>query len=72
MAHTPKYRRVYNAVVALIDNGTLKPGDRIPSTKQLCEEFECSSTAVNTAVILLADAGYIYGQPGMGRFVSQP
>lgn len=72
MVLTPKYRQVYNAVVADIESGNLNPGDRIPSTKDLCQQFSCSSTAVNTAVILLADAGYIYGQPGMGRFVSQP
>lgn len=72
MPPTAKYRAVYNAIVNQIEDGSLKPGDQIPSTKKLCEQYGCSSTAVNTAVILLADAGYIYGQPGMGRFVSQP
>ena len=66
----PKYRRVHEALRKKIDDGVLKPGERIPSTKALCEEYGCSSTAVNTAIILLMDAGYIYGQPGLGRFVA--
>lgn len=72
MVTVPKYRRVHEALRKQIDSGVLKSGDRIPSTKALCEEYGCSSTAVNTAIILLVDAGYIYGQPGLGRFVTEP
>lgn len=72
MSTHPKYRRVYDTLREQIDAGQLKPGDRLPSTKALCEMFGCSSTAVNTAVILLAESGYIVGQPGLGRFVTEP
>lgn len=66
----PKYRHVFETIRKKIDSGELQPGDRIPSTKALCDEFDCSSTAVNTAIILLVNEGYIIGQPGLGRFVA--
>lgn len=69
--HTgPKYRTVLNTLRGRIADGTLKPNDQLPSTKALCVEFECSSTAVNTAIVIMAEAGDIVGHPGTGRFVA--
>lgn len=68
--HTgPKYRTVLDTLRGRIADGTLKPGDKLPSTKALCVEFGCSSTAVNTAVVLMIAANDIVGHPGTGRFV---
>lgn len=70
--HTgPKYRVVLNTLRDRIIDGTLKPGDKLPSTKALCAEFACSSTAVNTAVIIMTEARDIVGHPGTGRFVAE-
>lgn len=66
----PKYRKIYEDLKAQIDDGTLKVGDKIPSTVALCQQYGCSQTAVNTAVLLLSSAGYIKGSPGLGRFVT--
>lgn len=70
MTLTPKYRIVINDLKRRIDDGELKPNEQIPSTAELCQQYKCSSTVINTAVLLLAADGYIYGQPGMGRYVS--
>lgn len=69
MTAEPKYRRIVNELRRQIDTGELLPEQRIPSTAQLCEMFGCSQTAVNTAVLLLAQDNYIVGTPGLGRFV---
>lgn len=70
MDFSPKYRTIYRALKEQIDTGALKPGDKLPSTAQLCEIHSCSATAINTAVLLLAEEGYVIGAPGLGRFVA--
>lgn len=67
----PKYRRIYNDLKKLIDDNELKPGDQLPSTSEMCIKYKCSATAVNTAVLLLTAEGYIFGSPGLGRFVTE-
>lgn len=70
--HTgPKYRTVLDTLRGRIADGTLKPDDKLPSTKALCAEFDCSSTVVNQAVLLMITAGEIVGHPGTGRFVTK-
>jgi DNA-binding GntR family transcriptional regulator len=49
----PKYRRIYNDLKSKIDTKELKQGEKIPSTAKLCETYDCSATAINTAVLLL-------------------
>lgn len=70
MSTEPIYRRVFQDLAARIDSGDLKGGDKIPSTAALSLEYNCSSTAINTAIVLLISRGYVYGQPGIGRFVT--
>jgi len=72
MSYGPKYRKIFTDLKEKVDNGDLKPGDKIPSTTELCATYNCSATVVNTAVVLLADTGYIIGIPGLGRFVANP
>ena len=67
---SPKYRKIYNDLKAKIDSGNLKPGEKLPSTVQMCATYSCSATAINTAVLLLAEEGYLIGAPGVGRFVA--
>lgn len=71
METRPKYRKIYNDLRQLIDTGALKPGAQLPSTAELCVQYECSATAVNTAVLLLTSEGAIFGSPGLGRFVTE-
>jgi DNA-binding GntR family transcriptional regulator len=66
----PKYRRIYNDLKSKIDTKELKQGEKIPSTAKLCETYDCSATAINTAVLLLTEEGYLIGSPGVGRFVA--
>lgn len=66
----PKYRMIYQDLKKKIDDGDLKPGEKLPSTVDLCAAYSCSATAINTAVLLLSEEGYVIGAPGLGRFVA--
>lgn len=69
MTSEPKYRQIVRELMRRIDTGELAHDAKLPSTVQLCAEFNCSQTAVNTAVLLLMNENYIIGIPGVGRFV---
>lgn len=70
MTAEPKYRKIVNELRRQIDTGELAAEAQLPSTVELCAQFGCSQTAVNTAVLLLMADGYIKGIPGVGRFVT--
>lgn len=71
MDATPLYRQIANQVRAQIDAGILRPGDKLPSTRQLMAEHEVSETVIRFAMVELKALGYVYGQPGRGVYVSQ-
>lgn len=66
----PAYRRIIADITDDIANGALKPGDRLPSTAELCSEYQVSQTVVHQAMLLLAASGTVVGKPGLGRFVA--
>lgn len=65
----PKYRRIIADVVAKIESGELKSGDKLGSTSDLQIEYGVSLTVVNQAAIVLEAQGLIEGVAGVGRFV---
>jgi len=50
--------------------GTMKPGDKLPSERELSEKFEASRIAVREALISLESAGLVQIKPGSGAFVA--
>ena len=52
-------------------NGTLKPGARLPTEAELCDEYEVSRTVVREAIARLRSDGLLISQQGRGMFVSE-
>lgn len=69
MTYHPRYRQLVADITGGIDSGDLKPGDRIPSTAELCSQYGVSATVVNQAVLVLESRDLIEGVPGVGRFI---
>lgn len=65
----PKHRRVYEHLLASIQSGTLKPGDRLPSEAELGKMFEASRITVAKAVQDLQRMGLVSRRPGAGTHV---
>jgi DNA-binding GntR family transcriptional regulator len=42
MSQPPLYEQLYSSVADAIAQGKLRPGDRVPSEKELAEQFEVS------------------------------
>src|SRR3546814_3879447 len=49
----------------------LKPGDKLPSEKQLGEQFSVSRSVVREAVSQLKSEGLVSSQQGRGVFVNE-
>jgi GntR family transcriptional regulator len=66
---TPAYLRIVDDIRDQIRTGKLKPGDKLPSFSELCEQYEASNTVVRSAMLILKGEGLIDGQQGKGVFV---
>ena len=69
MPITPGYRRFVEDIVRQIESGELRPGDRLPSTRLLMEQYGVGNTAVRNAILFLHATGYTEGHQGKGVFV---
>ena len=51
--------------------GELSPGDKLPSTSQLCQIHGVSAIVVRNAMISLKAEGLVVGVPGVGVYVAE-
>ena len=58
-AAQPLYHRVYREIAREIENGTLQPGDRLPSERWFCDELGVSRATVRRAIAELAADGLV-------------
>jgi GntR family transcriptional regulator / MocR family aminotransferase len=64
------WRWLYRELRAAILDGRLKPGSRMPSTRNLAEQYDISRGTVVVAFDHLRSEGYIETQVGAGTFVA--
>ncbi|MDN2564867.1 PLP-dependent aminotransferase family protein [Aquibium sp. A9E412] len=63
-------RTVYERIAAAILDGHLRPGDRLPSTRELAKSLGIGRNTVTWAVEQLAVEGFVETRHGSGTFVS--
>ncbi len=63
------YERIAEQIEQLILNGELHSGDRLPTERELAEQFQASRTAVREAMKTLAQKGLVDMRPGRGTIV---
>lgn len=66
-----KHRRIFEHLLASIQTGQLKPGDRLPSEAELGRLFEASRITVAKAVLDLQRMGLVTRRPGAGTHVQK-
>lgn len=66
---SPLYQEVADRITGLIDNGTFRTGDRLPSIRQLSVQLQVSINTVKMAYCLLEDRMVIEAKPQSGFYV---
>lgn len=66
----PAYRQVIDQILGAITTGKLKPGDRLPTVRQLAVDLAINPNTVVRAYKELEIRGVLATQQGIGTFIS--
>jgi GntR family transcriptional regulator/MocR family aminotransferase len=67
---SPLYRQICEHMRAAIRAGQLRPGDRVPSARDLAAQFGTARGTVDAAYAILAGEGYLISRGAAGTVVS--
>lgn len=65
----PIYVQIVEQVQQLVTSGKLKPGDQLPTVRQLASELRVNFNTVARAYRMLDEAGIISTQQGRGTYI---
>lgn len=68
-SYEPVYMQIVRILKKAISAGHFKPGDKLPSENDLCQEFSVSPMTVRRALDVLIDQNIIYGIQGKGTYI---
>ena len=66
------YLEIADKFKEYIDKGIYKPGDKLPSVRQVAEDFGVNPNTAARAYSYLEERGLIYTLPKKGVYVSSP
>jgi GntR family transcriptional regulator/MocR family aminotransferase len=70
-SQVPAYRWLYTVLRAEILGGNLRPGTRLPATRDLAKQYGLSRGTIINAFEQLKSEGYVEGAIGSGTYVSK-
>lgn len=70
--HLPLYTQLKERLWEMVEAGQLKPGDQVPSERELCERYGISRMTCRQALSDLVTDGVLYRVQGRGTFVANP
>lgn len=68
----PPYQRIAAALRKRITGGELRPGDRVPSTRQIAQEWGVAIVTATRVLTTLRDEGLVIATPRVGTVVAEP
>ena len=71
-SHVPIYVQLMDQVKHLIAAGALKPGDQLPTVRQLAADLRVNFNTVARSYRLLDEEGVISTQHGRGTYILSP
>ena len=66
--YLPKYIKIKNDIEDMINEGEIKPGNKLPTENQLAQKYEVSRHTVRKALNILRQEGILYRKQGVGTF----
>src|SRR5450631_3497647 len=70
-SHVPLYVQLRDQLRALVHAGNLRPGDRIPASRELATVLGVHRTTVANAYAELESEGLIQGHVGRGTYIRE-
>ena len=68
---SPIYRQLKEKVQAMILDGVLKPGDALPSVRQIAADYQINPITVSKAYQELVDESLVEKRRGIGIYVTE-
>lgn len=68
----PPYARIVTEIRRRIEAGELRPGDRIPSARQITKEWGVAIATATKVLAVLRQEGLVHPRPGVGTVVVAP
>ena len=68
----PVYVQLVEQVLTYLSSGNLKPGDQLPTVRQMASELRVNFNTVARAYRMLDEAGLISTQQGRGTYIVEP
>ncbi|WP_434510598.1 FadR/GntR family transcriptional regulator [Desulfitobacterium sp. AusDCA] len=62
---------IIEQIIKTINNGELKPGDKLPTEKEMCAIFSVSRTVIRDALKTMLGLGMVTIRHGVGTFINQ-
>ena len=72
IAPVPPYQQIAAIIRRRIGAGEYPPDSRIPTEREIVDEFEVARTTARRAVSVLRDGGLVYTVPNRGSYVTRP
>lgn len=69
--NVPIYWQLRDQTVSMILDGTLKPGDPLPSVRSVAADFQLNPLTVSKAYQHLVDEGLVSKRRGLGMFINE-
>jgi GntR family transcriptional regulator len=67
----PIYRQLKDRVIAMMLDGIIKPGDALPSVRQVAAQYQLNPITVSRAYQELADEALVEKRRGLGMFMTE-
>jgi len=65
------YERIVTQILDMVKNGELKPGDRLPTERELSAQLQVSRTAIREALRAIELMGIIDSRVGGGTYIKE-
>jgi GntR family transcriptional regulator len=69
--NSPIYRQLKDKLVGMMLDGFIKPGDALPSVRQIAAEYQLNPITVSRAFQELADEEVVEKRRGLGMYMTE-
>ena len=69
--NAPIYRQLKDKVIGMMLDGLLKPGDALPSVRQIAADYQLNPITVSRAYQELVDETLVEKRRGLGMYVTE-